>query len=379
MRGPRRLAAVLLLAAPAALAAQEPPPPPPDSTPPAALRGQPLDADAPLTRGSLRVLVDPRIELMSVVQLLADYPLVTRHGFAYRQEVARRFEPWRAHHAVTLFRELGGQGFSFDAVPKLMVALSEPPLLVVQDALPRDVVARAGGEESVQGFVQALREFAFESDFTGFFLENDSLYGALVADAAPHAAAALAALRDYLGSELGETLLVLGPLLHDGGFAALQERRAGLARAYAFLGPEGVQGGQPDFGSPARIGATLWHELAHTVVNPLTAAHEERVAATAPLLEPVAEAMARQAYRRWETVVNETVIRALTSRILAVEVGEAAGERALADDEEKGFLYARPLAERLREFEAERERFATFAAFYPRLLDALEEIAAAGG
>jgi hypothetical protein len=64
------------------------------------------------------VAVDPRIELMTAIQLLAGYPILTSHFTPYRSDVAEYFAPYRAHQAVAYFDTLFDSGFAFDAVPK---------------------------------------------------------------------------------------------------------------------------------------------------------------------------------------------------------------------------------------------------------------------
>jgi hypothetical protein len=51
----------------------------------------------------VEVSVDPRIELLTVVQCLAGYDQLGTADLAYRREVLERFAPWRSHPAVTLF------------------------------------------------------------------------------------------------------------------------------------------------------------------------------------------------------------------------------------------------------------------------------------
>ena len=60
--------------------------------------------------------------------------------------------------------------------------------------------------------------------------------------------------------------VILGMLFHDGGFATLEEE---TSKAYAIIGPVGVQGGLPNFGSEIRIARWVTHEFSHTIINPL--------------------------------------------------------------------------------------------------------------
>ena len=75
--------------------------------------------------GKLEIRVDPRIELLAVVQSLGAYQdnlgLLTRFDFAYRMEAAEHFAPFREHAAVTLFDQMSRNGFSYDAPPTAML------------------------------------------------------------------------------------------------------------------------------------------------------------------------------------------------------------------------------------------------------------------
>ena len=78
----------------------------------------------------VQILVDPRIELMSAVQLLCDYELVTRYDFAYKRAMREKVAPYRDHPVVKRFVAMSKQGFSFDAVPNALLSLTEPPALM---------------------------------------------------------------------------------------------------------------------------------------------------------------------------------------------------------------------------------------------------------
>lgn len=54
---------------------------------------------------SLRVTVDPRIELLAVVQLLSGYRFLTRYDVSYKRDVIEYFSPHKNHPAVRLFAE----------------------------------------------------------------------------------------------------------------------------------------------------------------------------------------------------------------------------------------------------------------------------------
>jgi len=322
---------------------------------------------------SVRIQVDPRIELMGAIQLLTDYPLVTNYEFPYREDVRAYFSAFSDHRAVRLFEEMDGEGFAFDAVPKAMLALTRPPDLEPRISYPERAVSAAGGADSLHQFVVALRDFAEASDFQAFYRAHQGTYRALVDSARESIGDAMAVLRDYTGSPLTGATIIIGPLLHDGGFAARYETETGK-EAYALIGPTGVAGGLPTFGSPKRIAGLTWHEFSHTVVNPLTEKHRSEIDHYASLLAPIEEPMQEAGYTHWETVVNEHIIRAIEVRLAHRQFGEEAGAQELEEQKERGFRYIDPLVKALATYEENRPRYPTLSDVYPRLIAAFDRV-----
>ena len=68
-------------------------------------------------RGSLNITVDPRIELLAVVQFLSGYGdrkgLITKYEFPYKRELMEYFSSYKNHHAVKLFTKMSTSGFWF--------------------------------------------------------------------------------------------------------------------------------------------------------------------------------------------------------------------------------------------------------------------------
>jgi hypothetical protein len=320
------------------------------------------------------VTVDSRIELIGVVQYLADYMLTTSYDFDYKTDVEEHFGEFREHEAVVMFKTMASQGFSFDVVPKAMLSLTDPPGLSTRYDFPGDVLARAGGQQALDAFVETLRDFAAQTDFEMFFKNHESLFDSLTSSATPTMTATVGALEEYLGENLSGAHVILGVLLHHGGFSALFETR-GAREAYALIGPAGGNGTYPGFGAARRLGSIAWHEFSHTVINDLTATHSDWIDSHSQLFEGMADDMARSGYGTWETTVNEHIIRAINVRMLLLNIGQPVGQSALDSDVARGFVYLTPLVNALQRYESDRDTYPTIEDFFPQLLDAfLEEV-----
>lgn len=327
---------------------------------------------------SVRVVVDPRVELMTVVQLLTNYPVLTQHDSPYRRDVKAYFSRFQHHPVMGVFNEMSQRGFAFDAVPVSVLAFTDPPELEPRVAVPEHAVERAGGRERLDQFMAELRSFAKQSDFRSFFEAHRGTYEQVIENARPAAEKAVSALARYSGKDLKGGTIVLGPLLHDGGFAAFYEKPDGTVEAIALMGPRGVENGFHVYGSATQIAGLTTHEFSHTFVNPLTERHWGELEKYAALYEPIAEKMKAQAYPLWKHTVNEHIVRAVVIRLAYLEGGQEVGDKELQRQKDRGFQYVEALVERLKEYEAARDKYPTITEFYPRLVGVFREAAGSG-
>ncbi len=328
----------------------------------------------PERRSRINVSVDPRIELLAVVQHLSGYDILVQDALQYKDAVEKRFGDFRDHAAVRLFGEMRTDGFSYDAPPTAMLCVCAPPELAVQVAFTNYLARRAGGRERLEDFIKALRSFAEESDFMGFFEEQAGFYGEIVseAQAAMGDTDYAATLEAYYGLQQNSYNLILAPLFR-GGYGPRLERDDGTFDVYNITGPWGVQDGQPQYGSPGAVKYICIHEFGHSFVNPIVEEFGTETNRYSALYEPIADEMKRQAYGGWLTCAHEHIIRAVTARMAVHEAGEAAGRGMLSREYGRGFRYVKPLFEALERYEADRATYPTFRDFYPELPKVFEE------
>lgn len=335
----------------------------------------PAVAAAQGPRSSVRVAVDPRIELMGVIQYLSGYFLVTDHDFAYKQQVQAYFSPYVDHRAVRMFKDMSEDGFSFDAVPNAFLTLSAPPELARRTGFSERATSAAGGAERLEAFVAAARDFARATDFMRFYETQRATYARVVRRARPEVERATGVLVDYTGVEPRNSTVIIGMLLHDGGFGASVQFQRDSMEVYAVVGPHHAETGVPVFGPAERLMGEVWHEFGHSVINPLTREHWAAVERYEGLYDPIADQMRRWAYGSWEQAVNEHIIRAIETRLTGRIFGPEAGARERRMHVERGFRHLDALLERLDTYEASRNRFPTIAGFYRQFVEVFEEAA----
>lgn len=330
-----------------------------------------LQAQPSLTPLPPRVQVDARIELIGIIQLLADSPLATALDFPYKQSARSYFSSFSEHQAVTLFAEMRAEGFDFDVISTAMLAVTAPPQIAQRLPFPDYVVERAGGDIRLKLFFRALQQFIDASDFMHFFEEHKPLYREVEAKLQPEADEAFVRLQAYTGLPAQRGKIIAGMLYHDGGVTA-QFGYQGIREAYAILGPQGYTNGALDFGRSEFIQDMAIHEFSHVIINPLTDRYATQLEAIAWLNEPIQQLFPETAYTHWITAVNEHIIRAITVRMTYLHHGTRAGDEMLATEAGNGFIYLPSLVNRLADYESGRDRYFTLTDFYPALIEVFE-------
>lgn len=293
---------------------------------------------------------DPRIELLGAVQSLAGMrdaraPLPA----AYGRELERRFGRFRGHEAVRLYRELAAryQDFGVD-----MLFLTPPPDLRPSDASQPPPFG--GGEADFERFLSALRRFAAETDFAGFYAEQGAVYRSFAESARREAGSRdfPKIVEDYVGRGLDcRAHFVLAPSFSPSrGVSYIlpypdPEHGRGLRGpydVYVLLTPEG-SAAKPSFVGSYR--GLLLDELIYAFV--------ERT------WFPYTQDPARDG-------LKDSLVRAIGLRLRAAACsgGPACGGRRGKKDD----AATESFASRLAEYERSRDRYPALDEFYPRLL-----------
>ena len=324
----------------------------------------------------LHIGVDPRLELLTTIQLLGQYRYLTPYRIDYAREVIAHFSNHQRHLAVNIFRNLSsGQEWS-DLYPTAMLYLSDPPALEENGPMPPHIYRAFGGPENFTRFVQALRDFARKSNFSHFYARQKKLYLHMKYEFSKNIANAdpVGSIEAYFGTRQISYHLVLSPLLHHGGFGPHLGRPGGPYDVFTLLGPTGAIRGVPEYGPRDELLPIIWHEFSHAFINPLSEDYYQELMQHAELYAPLAEQMDRIGYTHWLDCANEHLIRAVTARLAHHQLSPEAGRQALREESGRGFRYVHALARRLEAYESHREDYPTFAAFFPQLIAVFSEL-----
>ena len=318
---------------------------------------------------ALDIRVDPRIELLAAVQLLAGYENLAKQESPYKTRLRDYFSPYAKTQAVRIFEDIIKESTYSDAYPDFALRLSDPPEL--SEHAPFHEYIDTAFRGRTHEFLDATRSFAAKSNFTCFFNREVPFYHHLIESCRETLGKCddIRIIGDYFGLRKVAHSVILSPLM-EGGVGLRLKNQAGQLQAFCVVGP--TLYGKPIRSSQVDLSELIWHELSHPFVNPVTAKYETLLRESEDLFAPLRERLGNYGYRSWKTCVNEHVIRAITTRIATIQLGAQVGEDALRREMESGFPYVGALYQRLEEYEANRERFPDLESFYPNLMGAFK-------
>jgi hypothetical protein len=336
---------------------------------------KPAPAEAKMTSD---VHVDRRVELLSIVCALAGFPEYTRGTVnPYRTEVVKAFAPFLSHPVIAATRALRAEhGISHDAPMILAVHLDDQLQLRNADELAV-LDARWTGID-VAAYVAQLRDFATTAKLDDFLVAHAAHYAQIedTLRAAVDAEHPIDWFDTMFGKRAHATYTVV-PALMSGqyNFGVRATLADGTLQMYQLIGVD------TPTGLPAVNDDLVWllvHEMAHSYINTMLAAHKAELAGPgAKLFARVADAMKAQQYTDWTIMLNESVVRATTVVYLNDRKGTAAANAAAKAELARGFLWTVELAQGLRAYQQDRAAYPTFDAYAPKLVELLTALSSA--
>ncbi len=338
-----------------------------------------MDSRIQTETNRLNIVIDPRIELLSIVQFLTEeksgQEFSTKLDYSYTRDVQAHFQPFIDHPAVQKLTALRQMGFSYDALPKLVLHASAPPELQLLCSLELYLIREAGGNHNVETFFGFLRDFAVRSDFIGFFNAHKELYTNIVQNEANIIADNnyIEVLEAFYGETRNSYNIILAPLYDGHGFGIYINLPDALQDIYAVCGFSRLQAGLTSLGVEKAYSFLAFHEFSHPFIDLSDGGYQQRIDKYSSLYTPISANMRKQAYGTWASCVEEHLVRVVTTRLVYRDHPDEINA-ALENDKRLGFAYVQALSDRIAVFEKNREKYPRFRDFYPEFVKVFKEL-----
>ena len=337
-----------------------------------AFSGSPVCAEP--SPETIRISVDPRIELISIVFHLAGNREYNQCVVkSYNEDIRTHFAGVTSHSVVEFARQLNK-----DHGIHLNAPMSVAPYIDTDfqfrkslDEWPWEVDSR-WRKEDLQTFVDDLRDFADTSQFATFFEAHQDLYRTTVERMREltNRYSLEKWINGFFGSD-GETQLNLVVSLINGpnNYATRYQDGCG-SEYYSIIGITSCD----DSGLPV-IGKDkmhiVAHEFSHSYANPIVEKNLDKLQSAGERIYPlVSKALERQAYGSWTSMMYESVTRACEASFLKTCVGEESHKDFIEREKQKGaFIWIEHMARLAQTYEESRDRYPTFESYFPEFIE----------
>jgi len=335
-----------------------------------------IDKSLPKSRpnvAAVKIEVDPRVELVGIVfRLAGNYEFNQGWIRSYVKDIERQFGDFDGHPAVKLAARLRStRRMSCDGPMSLAVYIDRnyrPRKTFEQWPWGLDV--RWKKQETAE-FLEQLRQFAAETKFNEFYKAHSTLYVTGIRSC--RTVMAQYDLRTWLGEffgveEIGDLRLVLGFLNGSGNYGP-RFTAGKIHEKYAIIGmPLPDADGNPVF-HPKKL-AIIAHEFCHSFANPVVEKYMEQLQpASEKLYAAQAPAMKRIGYQNWRSLMYESAVRASVASYIRNSFEPEYLQNYLDEEAGCGFVWTKELSDLLRTYEANRDKYPTFEAFFPEIVD----------
>lgn len=334
-------------------------------------------AEGPAVEGRGRAVVDPRLELVGVLQGALDpvpaSPKARRllpEMAEYEEEARRRFSSAVDGELREAFGRMatarGNKDFPWFGVSQMMMEVSLPPALA-----PSSPAWRAAEDLAL---LSRMRRFVERTRFSEFVSARRPLYARWTAplDQIMRREDYAATVSAYAGRRASAYYdVVLAPLLRGVRLRAILRGPDGARGSRTVLSPLSGDEALETYRSADKSWLlwTGWHETLHMFLDPWCGLYEPESRRYAGVYPSLPKHVRR---KNWMDSFSEHFVRAATQRLLRARLGAGAQRKLELLDRAEGYHHHAPLARALDEYESHRDRYPTLLAFMPRWMRAWE-------
>lgn len=332
---------------------------------------------ATATHGISKPTVDRRVELVTLVARLADYPeYQSKLVPVYTDSLDVWFAPYKEHPAVLYMKMLNKESdLAYNAVPMMGVYLTEPPKLRPRLPLTATQPEYRWGVERGTEFIKLLDKFYKDAHCEEFFAQQAPLFEQ-VEDTFQNVFAEIDMdwFTRFFGEEPnGGMIPIVGMGFGGANYGGSITYPDSTEDKYAFMGSWGMRDGKPSYNKNWFLN-TIVHEFSHSFVNPALDAEPGLAWAASQIFRAKSNEMREQAYTNGRLVLNETFVRAAVIRYLMEHADSTAVNNEMLYQIDRHFIWMPEAVELLGEYEANRDKYPDFRSFMPRIVEFCNEV-----
>ena len=317
--------------------------------------------------------VDKRVELLSIVFRLADCYEYSSNKFPnYIENINNHFEKYKNHELIEYIRkELRfNAGIGFGGVMEMAINITQPPLMKKLEPDSEKYMDSRWTKERADQFLQLLNKFYKDTNCKKFFDENSEMY--TIAEKRYlkiYGKLDIEWYQRFYGQEpKGEFVILIG-LGNGGANYGVKNIQNDKEIVYSVMGTWNTDSlGLPTYDVDDNF-PTLVHEFNHSFINHIVKIYHPELEHSGNIIfAEVKDKMDKQGYGDWQTMYNESLVRASVIKYL-IDHNEKPKlvERELAFQISRGFIGIEGLIQELQRYDKNRDKYPTLESFIPEI------------
>lgn len=325
--------------------------------------------------------VDERIELMSTIfRLIEAREYSDRNNELYVQDIEKYFAPVKSDPFLSTLKNIRNEnGIGYDAVMSMAVHLKIKDQKIGLVKERNNTVEKRWKTVDLPVFLKGLNSFYKNSKYNQFFQSHQADYKQA---AKAYSDSVLTKFQQdwyvkFYGKEPNEDYkIVLGYGNGGGNYGPKVSPEKGKDIVYAIVSGGKFNGRTVGFSG--NYAPTLIHEFNHSFVNYILETKDYKSQlqdAGEKIQKEFKKPMADQAYSSWETIINESIVRAAVLVYMKENhFSQAEINNEMKEQISRSFIWTPDLVKLLEEYQANRKQYPDLEAFYPRIVSFFQNI-----
>lgn len=329
--------------------------------------------------------VNENVELMSILSRMAGF---TEYHMdmagRYIKDMDSYFKDNTDHPAVLYMKDLrNSNGISYDAVMSMAVHLKNKDgvLSLIEEDTPN--LDDRWKDVDKDKFLSYLNNFYNDTKFNEFFKAHNDIYEKGIKSFQDNVTSSFNAdwYSKFYGNEPQENYTIIIGFCNGGGNYGVTRQLKGRKKdVFAVVGYFVNEEDIPMYNN--RFLPTLIHEFNHSFINHYL--DENKYPEHVKQLEAAANAlymnslmsMSQQAYGSWQTMINESLVRAaVICYMLDNDFEKEDIRNVLLEQVQRNFRWMPELVTLLRKYEKKQSKYGNFENFYPNVISFFKEYA----
>ena len=336
------------------------------------------------SQNKLVAKVDERVEIVSIAFRLAGAEEYSQnYNIKYTDDINTYFKSYKNAQVVEFIKNNRDKnGLGYDAVMSMAVHLSFKNEKFSPVKEKENSLDKRWDKVDIKQFIFLLNEFYKITNFQNFFNDNAENYknAEIAYQNSVLSDFNIKWYTKFYGNDSSEEYkIILGYGNGSGNYGIKVNPKRSKTVVNAVVGVwDFDENGNPKFDKDV-FQPLLIHEFNHSYVNYILEMNDNKakVQNSGKLIyEKVEKEMKSQAYGDWETMINESIVRAAVIRYMMDNHYQKEDiDYEIMIQKRNSFLWIDQLVDLLGNYQNNRQKYPAFQSFYPKIIDLFNQIA----